>query len=270
MRSMEKVVRLFGGASKSEPSERPPCAENAKEQIRICDTRLANSARANLSKMQRSFAALDTDWRRELESLHQNVRLLGSAREALDTVVNNTESGIANDGSMPQVAQFVVTAASLRQWSRQLAFKNGGVEQAGFVTGFVTETQKRMLSNLQRIHYDIQSATAVVADVSKTHRQLFDIREVYDETLIATLHSHPSAGTNGTVPSNTDERTQERYERMGHRTVSGIFSTDGYVRFFSCGFEFHFEVQGKGAKGVVKEPKSVVYRLFDPREDAGQ
>lgn len=66
--------------------------------------------------------------------------------------------------------------------------------------------------------------------------------------LHAVLHSHPGNSLGGTHPSHTDLDHQARMERGGYRVISGIYSRDGFVRFFSIDLHFEIEIYGDGVE----------------------
>lgn len=76
--------------------------------------------------------------------------------------------------------------------------------------------------------------------------------------LVCHFHSHPGFGPNANHPSGTDLRFQSRLESAGHIAIGGIFSRDGYLRFFAGdGTPFVVVVRGKRIKKVQEN----VYKL---------
>lgn len=77
-----------------------------------------------------------------------------------------------------------------------------------------------------------QSKVFVRADSDSLGKALCSLDD-YGHKLLAWFHSHPGTGPASVNPSATDLDTQNRLERGGYPVVGGIFSRDGYVRFFS-------------------------------------
>lgn len=72
----------------------------------------------------------------------------------------------------------------------------------------------------------------------------------YGSLLTCYLHAHPGKGANANHPSGIDIQNHARLEQGGFRTVGGIFSRDGFVRFFSDKMPFRVVVSGKGVEDV--------------------
>jgi proteasome lid subunit RPN8/RPN11 len=74
---------------------------------------------------------------------------------------------------------------------------------------------------------------------------------------LAYFHSHPGYGVQATQPSGTDRQTQETMEKSGSEIIGGIFSRDGFVRFYSNRKVPNVRVLGKRVKKVEQN----VYKL---------
>ena len=79
--------------------------------------------------------------------------------------------------------------------------------------------------------------------------------------ILGWLHSHPGAGPGATHPSGTDISMQKRMEKVGYPAIGGIFTRDGYVRFFADQREFSVKISGKGVTHV--ESEEWVYQIYD-------
>lgn len=87
------------------------------------------------------------------------------------------------------------------------------------------------------------------ADAGFTGRLLADFEE-RGQVLTCYLHAHPGKGPSANHPSQIDLACQSRFEQGNYPTVGGIFSRDGYARFFSNEKPFRVIVAGKGADRV--------------------
>lgn len=76
-------------------------------------------------------------------------------------------------------------------------------------------------------------------------RKLLIECERYGTVLAAYFHTHPGHGSGNTQPSDIDLTTQADKERGGYSTIGGIFSRDGYLRFYADQLQFRVRVLGK-------------------------
>jgi hypothetical protein len=80
--------------------------------------------------------------------------------------------------------------------------------------------------------------------------------------LTGVFHSHPGTGKGSVLPSGTDEKNQRKLEQAGYRCISGIFSRDGWIRFFTLNNPFKVAVKGKGVEHVEEN----LFRLTEHRD----
>ena len=104
--------------------------------------------------------------------------------------------------------------------------------------------------------YSRQSVVGVSGEHSATHKIMIDTFES-DHRLIAIVHSHPGWGIDANHHSSIDRKTQKLWE-VGTEVIGGIWSRDGYLRFFSYELGFQVNVVGnhlhriEGEKNVWK------------------
>lgn len=96
------------------------------------------------------------------------------------------------------------------------------------------------------------------ADPAFSSKALIGLEE-YGTLLTCYFHAHPGNGISANHPSNTDIANQERYERGKYIAIGGIFSRDGYLRFFSDKLQYTVTISGKGIDHVSKN----VYKLTE-------
>jgi hypothetical protein len=121
------------------------------------------------------------------------------------------------------------------------------VERMCYATGVFTENQY-VLTKILQPEFARQSSVGVRAEDNSSQR-IFLMLEKYSHGLYAWFHTHPGVGRGSTIPSPTDHHTKERLRLGGYHAIGGIFSMDGYLRFFGSG-EFEIAVFGKGVKKV--------------------
>jgi len=90
-----------------------------------------------------------------------------------------------------------------------------------------------------------QSSGHAAADMRDFTRLVVELDE-FGFALHAILHSHRSPGP--PRPSPVDLNLQETLEQAGYPAIQGVFSEDGYVRFFGYNQRFDVWVHGKGVE----------------------
>lgn len=126
-------------------------------------------------------------------------------------------------------------------------------ERMHFVLG-LEEGEKLVATELSVLPYAGRSVVHARTDDVQTFRLSIAAHED-EHFLFALVHSHPGRGPNATWPSSIDWHTQRRWE-AGRRFVSGVWSRDGYIRFFASA---PFEVRIAGAH--VEQLESNLFRL---------
>jgi len=89
------------------------------------------------------------------------------------------------------------------------------------------------------------------ADLQSSTKTLIDL-EPYGTLLTCYFHAHPGRGGSANNPSGIDINNHKRLEQGNYHTVGGIFSRDGYVRFFTDQMPFEIRLSGKGIDHVAK------------------
>jgi len=75
--------------------------------------------------------------------------------------------------------------------------------------------------------------------------------------LFGCFHIHPWGGVGATTPSGIDMELIDKFEAGKYKTVSAIFSRDGFIRFMAP-FPFKIHIYGNGVKKINEE----LYCLF--------
>ena len=65
--------------------------------------------------------------------------------------------------------------------------------------------------------------------------------------LFGCFHIHPWSGAGATMPSEIDMKLIDKFEVGDYKTVSAIFSRDGFIRFMAP-FPFKIHIYGKGVE----------------------
>lgn len=70
--------------------------------------------------------------------------------------------------------------------------------------------------------------------------------------LFGCFHVHPGCGAGATFPSGIDIELIDNFEAGKYKTVSAIFSRDGFIRFLAP-FPFRIHIFGKGVRKINEE-----------------
>lgn len=122
-------------------------------------------------------------------------------------------------------------------------------EEMYAVTGVKLDANLVVPSLLVPLEYERSSPGGVAAKPTSSHARLSDLSR-HGHVLQAMFHSHPGRGPSSVRESSTDVAAQKRFERAGYRVITGIFSKDGYVRFFANDLRFRITVYGTGVKEI--------------------
>lgn len=127
---------------------------------------------------------------------------------------------------------------------------NGFKESFHYATGIRVDDRTFAVTQIVPVRYARQAAGGVLVANDSNITALADLDRM-GLPLIMHFHSHPGFGRESNRPSMIDRKFQERLERGGHLAVGGIFSRDGYVRWFAGDLDrFVIEVQGNNVKKV--------------------
>ena len=137
-------------------------------------------------------------------------------------------------------------------------------ERLHIVTGTITENGTRVLSRIEKVKFEKQSRTYVRAEREDSHKKIVSLDEEHGHPVLALFHSHISKGASSTNPSQIDIATLERHHKIGVECIGGIFSLDGFVRFYSLK-DFEIEVYGKGVEKVQDDPTHKIYKIVNNR-----
>jgi hypothetical protein len=134
---------------------------------------------------------------------------------------------------------------------------NGFREEFHYATGLRIDARTYVVSHIVPVQYARQDAGGVrVLDASNISA-LAKLDEL-GLPLVMHFHSHPGFGREANHPSSTDRAFQERLERGGHVAIGGIFSRDGFLRFFA-GDDGRFAIEVHGSN--VRKLSDVEYRI---------
>lgn len=133
-------------------------------------------------------------------------------------------------------------------------------EAIRLVSGLELENNSFVLDRLLDVKYEANIVGAK-ADVNDSFKKLIELDEKFGHKLLSIFHSHPFSGITGTCPSGIDRNLQENLEKSGYKTIGGIFSRDGFVRFYSNNLTFEIEVYGKGVQKISAKENEAIFKI---------
>ena len=161
----------------------------------------------------------------------------------------------------PALLRFQVSTLFLAECGKYLTSDPSLSERMHLTTGPVTPEGVRVLSRMEHIAYEKQTRSYVKLKRPDCHAKLCELDLVHGHEPLAFFHSHIVRGAAGTAPSAEDRSHQARYEKTGYEVIGGIFSLDGFVRFFSNDLPFAMDIYGAGVEKLSDEPCMKVFRL---------
>jgi hypothetical protein len=125
---------------------------------------------------------------------------------------------------------------------------NGFREEFHYATGLRSDPHTYVVTHIVPVKYSRQDAGGVRVTDASNISALAKLDEL-GLPLVMHFHSHPGFGRESNHPSLRDQAFQERLERGGHAAIGGIFSRDGFLRFFAGDVSrFCVEIHGNNVK----------------------
>lgn len=205
-----------------------------------------------------------------LSILGRSLVMIQFTRECLHSLEQPEEkAGKREPKRVPKsdVPVFVTTSWFLMDCYRHLMKSES--EVLHYVTGW-TRGNIRSLERLVPVDLSHQSMVRAEADLDSLALRMIEIQD-FGLRPLAYFHSHPSSGLGAVSPSGTDLETQKQMEKSGSDIIGGIFSRDGFVRFYANGNKFRVRVIGNHVKEVqnnvfqIKTDKALSLPTSSPR-----
>jgi hypothetical protein len=143
-------------------------------------------------------------------------------------------------------------------------------ERIHLVTGTITAEGTKVLSRMEKLKYDKQSPAYVAADNTDSLQKIITLSEKFGHYVLAVFHSHTSRGISSTTPSSIDHNFLQRMAKIGCHCLGGIFSLDGYVRFFKENESFDIDVYGKGTEKIADNSNCKIFKINESINDASK
>jgi proteasome lid subunit RPN8/RPN11 len=251
---MFSVPKLFQRAA------RQSGRAEAKALCRRRTQELESASDERLQQLARSIRELPDDWQARIVGDLGFIEEITKVRCALRLAQSQSSKPFAK----AERARFAASSLFLQDYFQHVSSDEAGREIMHLVSAPVTLDGVHVLARIEKVALQKQSRAYVKADPLAMHRQLVVLTEDHGHIPIAWIHNHPGAGAESTQPSDIDLATQERFARMGWHAIAGIFSEDGFVRFFSTGHDFELSVFGNGADIVSAGPREAILKLVQP------
>ncbi len=185
---------------------------------------------------------------------------LCKAREALrHTILSLREPEPTNQSHTPE-PRYQVSSLFLKESWEYLVSAPCRSERLHLVTGTVTAEGIRVLSSMQKLEFRDQSPAYVCAGHRNAHQTIISLDKDFGHLVLGMFHSHVSSGARSTSPSSIDTAFLERMSKLGCDCLGAIFSTDGYVRFYSLN-DFELDIYGKGLVKTQDKPSDKIFHI---------
>jgi len=229
--------------------------DQAHAFIRQLELALERESNKRLATIAATVAALSDDWQTSIE---QDIAVVCSLTTVRDDM--RRRRLVAMPRHAEDRLRFMVSTRLLGDSHRYLTSDPECRERMHIVSGVVAPDGTRVLSSMEKLTFDEQTAAYVKASAAQTHKQLVEL-ERDGHPLLAVWHSHIMHGADSTMPSPTDLANQERFVRIGWDALGGIFSLDGYIRFYHTAKDFELATYGNGVERICDEPREKVLKL---------
>lgn len=226
------------------------------------EKKLGDECLERLKALFKTTAQLGENWE---ANTHRDVAFivqLGKAREALRKTISESEKVQSLVPRAPHGERYQISSLFLGECWKYLSSDPSRFERLHLVTGTVTADETKVLSRMEHVKLAQQSTAYIRADDADAHLKIVELSEKHGHQLLAVFHSHVSRGAASSHPSGIDTAFQNRLAKLGCPAIGGIFSLDGYVRFFSTWRDFEIEVYGKGVEKIHDEPKQKVFQIL--------
>ena len=203
--------------------------------------------------------SLIDNWEKTITEEAEFIIAITRGREALRKTILDLKKGQERSLTVTTGFRYQISSLFLRDCWEYLKSDPTHSERLGLVTGTITAEGTRVLSRIEKVRYERQGAAYVSADKTDSHQRIVSLSENHGHLLLAVFHSHVARGMAATTPSGIDHSFLERMAQIGCDCLGGIFSLDGYARFFMRNKDFTIDVYGSGIKKIEAD---ATYKIF--------
>jgi hypothetical protein len=236
---------------------------SALELLEKHEQMLGNACLVHSQQLGVVSQTLDGNWQKRIAHEASFILSVGRGRQALRRTISDIKKVNKRDIESKAEFRYQISSLFVRECWEYLISDQRHNERLHFITGTITADGTRVLSRIEKVKYDKQSAAYVSADKMDSHRKMISLSEDHGHLLLGVFHSHMSRGLPATTPSSIDQSFMERMVKTGCHCLGGIFSLDGYVRFFMTSKDFEIEVYGKGVHMVKESPSTKIFKIVE-------
>ena len=229
-----------------------------KHEQMLCHECLLHSQQ--LGAVSQTF---EGNWKKKIVDEASFIISVTKGREALRNVIFEIKKNKKNALENKVGSRYQISSLFLKDCLKYLKSDPGHNERIHLVTGTITAEGTKVLSRMEKVRYDRQSAVYVRAEKIDSHQKIVSLAEDYGHLVLAVFHSHTSEGISATAPSSIDRSFLQRMAKIGCDCLGGIFSLDGYVRFFMANEKFEIEVYGKGIKKITENSFYKIFKIVE-------
>ncbi|MCD6384990.1 hypothetical protein J7M23_04355 [Candidatus Sumerlaeota bacterium] len=217
-----------------------------EERIMTCKQSLLSTAA--LIEMSKEIETLQRNQKDLLMNLLQSDDAIASISRNINLLLEEMRKSREPEPIIKGYHNYVMGSAFIYDCYK-LATK-APEENLFFATG-VELDGRIILNKILPLQLSVSTFVRVVGDICSVAEAL-ESMEMFNHRFFCYFHNHPGSGPGATFPSGIDKAMQERVERGGYPAVGGIFSADGYLRFFSLKNKFKIEIFGKGMRQIAE------------------
>ena len=206
---------------------------------------------------------LEGNWQKRIMDEASYIIGITKGREALDDAISKIKKTKTSTPQKSTHSCYQVSSLFLSDCYHYLKADPRGNERMLLVTGTITVEGTKVLSRVEKLKYGQQSPAYVAADRADSHQKMINLTENFGHSVLGFFHSHTSSGPESTTPSSIDHDFMQRMAKIGCHCLGGIFSLDGYVRFFKESESFDIDVYGKGVEKIADKSQ---YKIFKIKE----
>ncbi len=237
--------------------------KSALQLLKQHDQVLAEESLKRIKDLRLTAKRLKDGWEERVRDDVSFVIDIGKGREALQQTISNMNKPSHQNEENSDKTHYQISSLQLMECCEYLTSDPGRNERLHLVTGTITADGTRVLSRMEKVKYQSQSPAYVKGDEVDTHQKIIALDENHGHLLLAMFHSHMGRGAGATSPSVTDISFLKRMEKTGIDCLGGIFSMDGYIRFFKEKNEFEMDVYGKGIDKIRDDRNHKIFQIIE-------
>jgi hypothetical protein len=209
----------------------------------------------------------ENNWQKKIMDEASYIIGITKGREALHNTILKIKKNRTNSLSKRIETGYQISSLFLSDCYHYLKDDPRKNERIHLVTGTITAEGTKVLSRMEKLKYYKQSPAYVEADKTDSHQKIISMAENFGHYVLAVFHSHTTKGISSTTPSSIDHQFLKRMAQIGCRCLGGIFSLDGYVRFFKEKGGFDIDVYGKGIEKIEDNSNYKIFKINEPIND---